>query len=214
MQLNAEDGGHRQCILVTNNENGICENVTYERNKRVIEGYTTPKGEDVPGLSANTLRYYRTKLLPRDRTNRNMRALMDASTDLLCVKENLYDELPSFGRYKTNRRLMRHFGRGEQQMLVVYREEVVQQLVEEIKTMTFAQPLKVYIFSPDRYAWDDDFFEVSDRVQLVALPAAIYAAYEHVLPKRREKLFPLEEAPAAEAPATEQTLFDQTEEDA
>ena len=42
MQLNAEDGGNRQCILVTNNENGICENVTYERNKRVIRGYTTP----------------------------------------------------------------------------------------------------------------------------------------------------------------------------
>ena len=29
MQLNAEDGGHRQCILVTNNENNICEEVTY-----------------------------------------------------------------------------------------------------------------------------------------------------------------------------------------
>lgn len=25
MRLNAEDGGHRKCILVTNNENGICE---------------------------------------------------------------------------------------------------------------------------------------------------------------------------------------------
>jgi adenine specific DNA methylase Mod len=45
MQLNEEDGGKRQCILVTNNENNICEEVTYERNKRVIEGYTTPKGE-------------------------------------------------------------------------------------------------------------------------------------------------------------------------
>ena len=43
MQLNAEDGGHRQCILVTNNENNICEEVTYERNKRVINGYTTPQ---------------------------------------------------------------------------------------------------------------------------------------------------------------------------
>ncbi len=31
MQLNAEDRGHRQCILVTNNENNICEEVTYER---------------------------------------------------------------------------------------------------------------------------------------------------------------------------------------
>lgn len=62
MQLNAEDGGHRRCILATNNENGICENVTYERNRRVIQGYTTPKGEDVPGLTHNNLRYYKRSL--------------------------------------------------------------------------------------------------------------------------------------------------------
>ena len=42
MKLNAEDGGRRKFILVTNNENGICEKVTYERLRRVIEkeGYT------------------------------------------------------------------------------------------------------------------------------------------------------------------------------
>ena len=55
MQLNAEDGGKRTCILCTNNENGICENVTYERNKRIIEGYTKPNGEEVAGLSDNNL---------------------------------------------------------------------------------------------------------------------------------------------------------------
>ena len=37
MNLNAKDGGKRKFILVTNNENGICEKVTYERLKRVIE---------------------------------------------------------------------------------------------------------------------------------------------------------------------------------
>ena len=36
MKLNAEDGGKRKFILVTNNENGICEKVAYERLKRVI----------------------------------------------------------------------------------------------------------------------------------------------------------------------------------
>ena len=36
MKLNTEDGGKRKFILVTNNENGICEKVTYERLKRVI----------------------------------------------------------------------------------------------------------------------------------------------------------------------------------
>ena len=37
MELNAEDGGKRKFILVTNNENDICEKVTYERLKRVME---------------------------------------------------------------------------------------------------------------------------------------------------------------------------------
>lgn len=97
MKLNAEDGGCRQCILVTNNENGICENVTYERNKRVIEGYTSPNGEHVEGLHGNNLRYYKTDFVGRERTVKNMRALVDATTDMLCIKEDMYIEVDSFG---------------------------------------------------------------------------------------------------------------------
>ena len=54
MKLNAEDGGKRKFILVTNNENGICEKVTYERLKRVIEkeGY------------AAALKYFRIDYVP------------------------------------------------------------------------------------------------------------------------------------------------------
>ncbi len=37
MELNKADNGNRRFILVTNNENNICRNVTYERLKRVIE---------------------------------------------------------------------------------------------------------------------------------------------------------------------------------
>ena len=92
MQLNAEDGGHRQCILVTNNENGICEQVTYERNKRVIQGYITPKGEHVPGLIKNNLRYYQVKAVPREKSIRSRMKLAAGSIDMLCIMENLYQE--------------------------------------------------------------------------------------------------------------------------
>lgn len=40
MNLNAEDGGNRTFILCTNNQNGICENITYERVKKVINGFS------------------------------------------------------------------------------------------------------------------------------------------------------------------------------
>ena len=49
--------------------------------------------------------------------------------------------------------------------------------------------LKIYVFSHGRYPFTDNFREVEDKVELVALPAAIYDAYQKVLPKRKEKLF-------------------------
>ena len=194
MQLNAEDGGQRKCILVTNNENGICENVTYERNKRVIQGYTTPKGEEVPGLTANTLRYYKTDFISRDRTQRNMHALVEAATDLLCIKEDLYEEQTHFGQYKTHPKVLRYFARGNKRMLVLYRDEYTEEVAAEVERIHLPQgeKIKVYIFSPDRYAYDDMFQDVAEKVTLVALPAAIYDAYKKVLPKRREKLLELQ----------------------
>lgn len=203
MQLNAEQpGSHRQCILVTNNENNICEEVTYVRNKRVINGYTTPRGEWVEGLKNNSLRYYKTEMLPRTRSPRNMRALMAAATDLLCIKEDLYEECKNFGQIKTNPRALRYFEKENRRMLILYCEELADRIVEEIKTMDFGgKKLKVYIFSPDRYPFDDNFIEVQDKVELVALPAAIYDAYQRVLPKQHDHLLttPTAEVPEAAA---------------
>ena len=39
LEMNKEDGGNRQFILCTNNENNICKEVTYPRVKNVIRGY-------------------------------------------------------------------------------------------------------------------------------------------------------------------------------
>ena len=44
MELNKEDCGNRQFILCTNNQNEICEQVTFERLKRVIENENYQEG--------------------------------------------------------------------------------------------------------------------------------------------------------------------------
>ena len=209
MQLNAEDGGHRQCILVTNNENNICEEVTYERNKRVINGYTTPKGEMIEGLHNNNLRYYKTDFLSRDRAMSNMRRLVNASTDLLCIKEDLYSEQNKFGRWKIPSQIARYYSDGQKHMLIVYDERLVEQLSKMINEIDFGKErLKIYIFSPSRYAFDDEFYEVQDKVQLIALPAAIYDAYSKVLPKRKPQLLDTEDEKEAEIEINLDNLFD------
>lgn len=188
MQLNAEDGGHRKCILVTNNENNICEEVTYERNKRVINGYTTPKGGEVPGLKNNTLRYYRTNFVGRSRSMKNMRQLMSLSTDMLCIKEDLYTEQTKFGEQPTYKNVFRYFGNGKKRMMIIYKEDAVPLLADIIQKTDFDGKIRVYVFSPSEDPWEGSFEEVQDKVQLCALPQAIYNAYRRILPKQKYEL--------------------------
>lgn len=206
MQLNSEDGGHRQCILVTNNENGICENVTYERNRRVIQGYTTPKGEKVPGLTHNNLRYYKTKFVPRDKATKNLRDLMLLSTDMLCIHNDTYIEKP-FGGKNINKNLARYFenAQGTKRILVIYNESAISAIVQLMKQVFDSEKkqwenaeseqveqkrpskLMVYVFSPNGYAYDDEFEDVVDDIVLCAIPEAILNAYRRVLPKRKSQ---------------------------
>lgn len=219
MLLNAEDGGHRQCILATNNENGICENVTYERNRRVIQGYTTPRGEEVVGLTHNNLRYYKTQLVSRDKTVKNLRLLTSLSTDMLCIRNDVYSEKTFAGRL-INKQIARYFesASGKRRMLVIYHEKAIEALVQMIATLPkFDDKLMVYVFSPNGYAYDDDFEDVADKVKLCAIPDAILNAYRRVLPKRKPQYLKeaLEEMEHEEARAKNRQTeldFSETEE--
>jgi len=53
MQLNKEDGGNRKYILCTNNENNICEEVTYQRLQNIQE--------ELP----HNLKYFKTDFIPK-----------------------------------------------------------------------------------------------------------------------------------------------------
>lgn len=65
LELNKEDGGHRRFILCTNNENGICESVTYPRTKTVITGKRQDGSEYSEGIPAN-LMYFRTDFVEKE----------------------------------------------------------------------------------------------------------------------------------------------------
>mgnify|MGYP000310401098 FL=1 len=207
MQLNAEDGGNRQCILITNNENNICENITYKRNQLVINGYTDLNNKEVPGLTKNNLRYYRTGFVGRSRSMQNMRKLVNLATDMLCIKENLYTEQNTFGGQKTYKNVFRYFDDGKKQMLIIYREEAIDELVDIIYDMNIPQPIKVYVFSPSEDPWEGSFDDVSDKVELCALPQAIYNTYRRILPKKKDAVV-MPEEDALASTQEDKDLFD------
>lgn len=195
IELNNEDDGKRQCILITNNENNICEEVTYERNKRVIQGYTNAKGEQVPGLTNNTLRYYKSEFVSRDTSIKNKRELTRLATELLCIKEDMYEEQKTIGDYQLNATYVRGFQQGNQYMLIIYDDEVIDQVVNVIqqtvkKSKGTKLHFKIYVFSNGQYPYTEEFEEVLPHVTLCALPDAIYKAYQNVLPKKHRTALP------------------------
>lgn len=92
-----KEKGQRQCILCQINEENICRGITYERNKRVIEGYRDyDTGEDVEGLG-NSLKYYRTSFVgknaPKKATDDDRFSLAKKAGCLLSIAENtLYEK--------------------------------------------------------------------------------------------------------------------------
>ncbi len=210
MALNSEDGGNRQCILVTNNENNICEEVTYERNKRVIEGYINSKGVAVEGIKNNNLRYYKSEFVPSTKTERNKRLLTQASTELICIKEDCYQEITSKEGFNSSLCTIFTNGKGKY-LIVVYHSreinEVCERLVEYIQNIEVSEKVKLYGFSPEKETLVEDFIDVQDKIDAVPLPESIYNAYRATF-----RILKLDKKPISVASTTEEegenTLFD------
>ena len=67
--------------------------------------------------------------------------------------------------------------------------------------------LKVYVFSPSEDPWEGSFDDVSDKVELCALPQAIYNTYRRILPKKKDAVVMLEEDALAST-QEDKDLFD------
>lgn len=197
MVLNAEDGGNRQCILVTNNENNICEEVTYERNKRVIQGYTNAKGIEVEGLTNNNLRYFKSEFVSREQTLKNKRELTLLATELLSIKEDCYTEITANFNPDPKQNWIKVFANQKTQFVVIYDDLRIEDAIPVIRQLNEQKTndikIKVYVFSNGQYPYTEDFEEVLPFITLCALPDAIYKAYQNVLPSKKRKAIVVEE---------------------
>lgn len=191
ININETDGGNRQCIIVTNNENNICEEVTYARAQKVINGYENIKGEKVDGISKNNLRYYQCNFVDREPSITNKRQLTILATELLCIKEDCYKEITSELASKNWHKLFT--GANGNYVYVIYDDGFIEEAVELLKAFITQNPeaqIKVYVFSNGQYAYAEEFEDVAKNIKLAALPDAIYKAYQYILPKQNKEFIP------------------------
>lgn len=183
MKLNEEDGGKRQCILVQQKEgdNNICENITYERNRRVMQGYTNAKGEQVAGLG-NSMKYYKTSFVGKNTSNNATDAdrveLSLKAGYLLALGENTLEEIKTHKSYQIFSDEKGHF------TAVYFTGDLndFHDFVEEIEKIQADASAKivVYIFcwgSVDIY--ENEFDDMSG-ITLKSIPQPILDIYKSI----------------------------------
>jgi len=170
LELNKEDGGNRQFILCTNNENNICTDVCYPRIKKVIEGYKNLKGEQVEGLGGN-LKYFRTYFVDAEPSDKNKIKLTKQATEMLCIKEGTFEKVVDNERFKIFKNSDHYTG-------IIWDQTAIPEFKKAIKDIK--GKFSVYVFSLGDETFDEEFEDVKQKVKLSPIPEAILRVYRRI----------------------------------
>ena len=172
MQLNKEDNGKRSFILCTNNENKIAEKVTYERIKKVINGYKNLKNKNktVEGLGGN-LRYFKSSFLPSLITDQSKSIFAKKMKSIICIKENTYNKFFENKDYCV-------FSNNYQYTTIIFNNDKLDEVKDKISN--FKLHNKIYIFSLSNETHDEVFDEIEDK-ELIPIPEEMIKIYKNIL---------------------------------
>ena len=168
--LNQEDGGNRQVILCTNNENGIAQDVTYPRMKAAINGYDDTSNGFVDGIDSN-LKYFKTTFVPAKATDRNKEILTKQSEEMLCLKENTFEPVIDSDNIKI-------FKNNDHYTGILFNEAEIPNFKKKIKG--YDLPVRVYVFSLGDDDFAEEFSDIKYKVKVCSIPAAILRVYKRI----------------------------------
>lgn len=170
VQLLNEDGGARQCILSTNNENNICTEYCYPRIKNVIQGFN---GNEPLGGS---LKYYKTGFVGKhnilDADDKDKVQLAYHAGEMLSIAENTLEAVEKTDYWQISESRDRFTA-------VYFREEyeALDAFIAKVKKLK--KPVSVYIFS-----WEDDpyvaDFEDNQNITVKTIPQPILEIYKQI----------------------------------
>ena len=168
LELNKEDGGNRQFILCTNNENKIAEEVTYPRIRNVIKWYA-----DVEGIPAN-LRYYRTNFISNDKSIDDLRhKFILRCSEMLQIRESCFDVSALNGD-----EYFQVFENKDLVLAILYHPYEIKRLREIISQTE--KPIVAYIFSMGMEIFQEELAEYGDKVRIETVPDEILETYKKI----------------------------------
>lgn len=181
LELNKEDGWNRQFILCSNTEataenpeKNICKNITYERNKRVITGYTNAKWEQIKWLGWN-LRYYKTEFIPKNESLDDLRySFIQKCDDLLCIKENTFTKV-DFGKKIAELKIFKNKNNFTIILYDILYFSELKKIIENLEDKN----ISLYIFSQNKNMFEEEF-ENFENLHFANIPDEILETYQKI----------------------------------
>jgi adenine-specific DNA-methyltransferase len=175
LELNDDDDGHRKFILCTNNENKICEDITYERIKKVILGYKDKSNNKVISLGGN-LKYLKTDFVKLEKSIDTLKhKMVEGSTEILCLKENSFDLVHD--NYKKNR--IKIFQNKDKYTAILFDLFYFDNFVEELKKLK-DKFVSVYVFSYAKDFSKEEFGDLDIKFTIEPIPEKILETYKKI----------------------------------
>jgi adenine-specific DNA-methyltransferase len=168
LDLNNEDGGNRQFILCTNNEENICTDFCYPRIRNVIKGWGRYEG-----LGGN-LKYFKTAFVKNTISRDDLKIRITREcTEMLCLREGIFDEVKKTDDYRV-------FEQNGRVMGVYYAlgREGLASLKNELDKMKGEKIL--YCFTLDPLGLNEEDFVNWQGVSLEPIPQKILDIYEQI----------------------------------
>ena len=173
LKANNNNKGQRKFIICTNNENNICEEVTYQRIKKAITGYKNLKGETIEGIGGN-LKYFQTSFVANNRNKDQLKIdITKRCTEMLCLKEGIYNLIKEEADYKI-------FQQGNRYLAVYYdfANASLDRLKDEMNVMKGEKVL--YCFTLDTNGLDKASFSDWNNIRLEPIPQKILDVYKQI----------------------------------
>lgn len=173
LKSNSKDDGKRNFIICTNNENNICEEVTYQRINKVIKGYKDLKGKNIEGIKGN-LKYFKTSFVSNNRNKDQLKIdITKRCTEMLCLKEGIFNLLKEEADYKI-------FQQGNRYLAVYYdfANASLDVLKEEMNILKGDKIL--YCFTVDNHGLDKANFRGWKNIRLEPIPQKILDVYKKI----------------------------------
>jgi adenine-specific DNA-methyltransferase len=155
LELNAEDKGNRNFILCTNNENQICEKITYQRIKNVIYGYGKYKS-----LNSN-LKYYKCTYIPRINTeNENLHNNLLINIKNLIQLENGIEIDDNKIRVYLDEEELDEFSKNQEQLDICEKVYISSDILLTSQQENIFKNNNIEIYIIPEYYFEDEIMEV------------------------------------------------------